>query len=333
MTTRSTISLLILLISTNIFAQEYWAAVRVDKEWVYINTKGKTVMNCPGRVCKNFSDGLALALVEKSWIYIDKTGKQAIKGEFEKAGPFKDGIAKLEESYIDKSGKIIAQDLTRTYNSFEGLARVMVGKELGFMDNTGKIVISPVYDDAGNFSEGLCPIKMDNTWGLVNKNGRITLKMSNKITYAYEVSSGVLPVRMSDGSGWRYMDTLGNIVSKKSYPKIEVFSDGLGKVGYSDDKKDYVAYVDRTGKEVIVLNISSAGSFSEGMAAVKIGDKWGFIDKMGKIVIPASFSGAKSFSGGLAAVKKEGLWGYIDKSGQFVIDPSFSAVEDFVKID
>lgn len=333
MTTKNTLSLLFIFISINLMAQEYWAAVRIDKEWVYIDTKGKTVLNCPGRVCKNYSEGMALALVEKSWIYIDKSGKQAIKGAFEKAGPFNDGIAKLEESYIDKSGKVIAQNFTRTYNSFERMARVMVDKQLGFIDNTGKMVINPIFDDAGNFSEGLCPVKMDKTWALVNSNGKITLKMSNKISYAYEVSSGVLPVRMADGTGWRYMDTLGNIVSKKSYPKIEVFSDGLGRVGYSDDKKDYVAYVDKTGKEVIVLNIATAASFSEGLAAVKFFDKWGYINKEGKTVIPPSFASAKSFSGGLAAVKKGNLWGFIDKTGQFVIDPSFTAVEDFALID
>lgn len=71
------------------------------------------------------------------------------------------------------------------------------------------------------------------------------------------------------------------------------------------------------------------GEFSEGLAAVKTKDKWGYIDADGKLVVEAVYDGASTFSEGLAAVQKNGYWGFIDASGAVKIGFSFSAVTPF----
>ena len=66
-----------------------------------------------------------------------------------------------------------------------------------------------------------------------------------------------------------------------------------------------------------------AGDFSEGLAAVRIGDsttgKWGFIDKQGKIIITPQFDAVGKFSQGLAPVRvgnaTNGKWGFISRQG------------------
>jgi WG containing repeat len=74
-------------------------------------------------------------------------------------------------------------------------------------------------------------------------------------------------------------------------------------------------------------------SFSEGLAAVKLKDKWGYIDKMGKTVIPFQYDGTLPFSDGLSAARQwdvnEGKWSYIDRTGKVVIPPSFEEVSMF----
>ncbi len=59
------------------------------------------------------------------------------------------------------------------------------------------------------------------------------------------------------------------------------------------------------GMEFVVIQpqFDAADSFSEGLAQVKIGNKWGYIDKTGKLVIPPQFDEANAFSAGLALVK------------------------------
>jgi len=50
---------------------------------------------------------------------------------------------------------------------------------------------------------------------------------------------------------------------------------------------------------------------SEGLAPVKIGDKWGFIDAKGHMVIDPLFDDAYCFSDGMAPVKLKKKWGFI----------------------
>src|SRR5215467_13059918 len=67
---------------------------------------------------------------------------------------------------------------------------------------------------------------------------------------------------------------------------------------------------------------------------VQVGGKFGYIDKTGRVTIPPQFDSASRFSEGLAAVgvgddtiKRK--WGYIDQTGRFAIKPRFSKADDF----
>lgn len=70
--------------------------------------------------------------------------------------------------------------------------------------------------------------------------------------------------------------------------------------------------------------------FFAGLAAVKIGGKWGFIDGVGALVIPAIYDDVDfdennqllnyySFRGGFAPVRLNGEWGVIDRIGETVL--------------
>ena len=60
--------------------------------------------------------------------------------------------------------------------------------------------------------------------------------------------------------------------------------------------------------------------FSEGLAAIKKNNKWGFIDKNGKLVIPLKYDDVDYFRpNGLCAVTIKGKSGFIDKFGKETI--------------
>ena len=75
--------------------------------------------------------------------------------------------------------------------------------------------------------------------------------------------------------------------------------------------------------------VTGTWGFSDGLAPVQQGKKWGFIDKNGKMVIPPRYNGALKFSEGLAAVllgeedAETEPWGFIDKTGKMVIPAQF----------
>jgi hypothetical protein len=73
--------------------------------------------------------------------------------------------------------------------------------------------------------------------------------------------------------------------------------------------------------------------FHEGLAAVSVGDKWGYIDKTGKFVINPQYDSALQFENGIAEVglkvprKPDSImddyqYGYIDRTGKYIWQPS-----------
>ncbi len=63
----------------------------------------------------------------------------------------------------------------------------------------------------------------------------------------------------------------------------------------------------------------SAGIFSEGMAAVKVGGKYGFINTTGEMIIEPRFDEAGNFSEGSAVVYTGGFPGHVNRKGLRVI--------------
>lgn len=104
-------------------------------------------------------------------------------------------------------------------------------------------------------------------------------------------------------------------------------------------KKYYSFQDEKTGKwgykcrrQVVIPAIydeTSCDCFSEGLAAVKLNDKYGYIDWKGTIVIPTVYEVAYSFVNNMAQVKSDGKWGCIDRSGNTVIPMIYDYFSDF----
>lgn len=99
-------------------------------------------------------------------------------------------------------------------------------------------------------------------------------------------------------------------------------------------KYGYVSHILRLD---IALLYENAMDFSEGLAAVKKGGKWGYINEKGVTVIPfeldscsvADAMGADcafAFRNGLAPVCKNGKFGIINKNGETVVDFIFMSI-------
>ena len=65
-----------------------------------------------------------------------------------------------------------------------------------------------------------------------------------------------------------------------------------------------------------------AFDFSDGLAPVKIKNKWGYINKAGEIAIKPQFKSAYEFQNGLAMVETARGKGYIDRTGKYIWQPS-----------
>jgi len=135
-----------------------------------------------------------------------------------------------------------------------------------------------------------------------------------------------------DNGKWGFIDTAGTVVIAPRLPDYTSFHDGLARS--QEDGKP--VFVDRSGKTALRPPFEIARDFSEGLAAVNIGERriptigmiqetgrWGYIDRNGKLVLPMTFTQADSFSEGLAAVHDGKQGGFIDHGGKMVFKAEF----------
>ncbi|MBO4543087.1 MAG: WG repeat-containing protein, partial [Bacteroidales bacterium] len=127
---------------------------------------------------------------------------------------------------------------------------------------------------------------------------------------------------------WGFIDKKGNFVVPAQYSWVTDFSEGLALV-CDKDSSGRIFCIDKNGNTKFELrNIDYAGSFSEGLAHIRKGDKIGFIDKTGKIIVKPQFDRVEDFQEGLAAVCKNAKWGFINKKGEIVINPQFDGIDE-----
>jgi len=74
----------------------------------------------------------------------------------------------------------------------------------------------------------------------------------------------------------------------------------------------------------------AAGPFSNGLARVKTGIKWGYIDTTGSVIIPLKYNEVENFKNGLARVRLGQKWGLMDATGREIIKPTFTFIGEFI---
>lgn len=175
----------------------------------------------------------------------------------------------------------------------------------------------------------LIPVKQGEYWGYINKEGNYLINPQFNVALTFK--EGLAIIWSSEGK-YGFINTDGKIVIPAVYKDASYFSDGLAPVVKENQN---IEYIDKTGKTIISLDasIEAAEPFAEGLALVKVGNKWNYIDKTGKITFDTPFEFAKSFSNGYALfhqkVGNEFKSGYIDKTGKVVITPQFSFSSSF----
>ena len=232
--------------------------------------------------------------------------------------------------YINSDGRIMVEPDFRWTGSFsEGLAPAQSGWQYGYVNPEGEFAIDDRYEWAGPFSEGLALVRFDGRYGFINKNGEFVI--NPVFTDGYAFSDGRAFVRTQDWY-WEYVNKNGDVVRSEETPEFKEhgapeFESGIALV---TDHDGNWGFIDESTNPVIPLQYSSARSFAEGRAAIKISDRWGYIKSDQSTAISPQFISAGDFGDGLAPVRKDdNLWGYINTSGTVVIDSQFDQALTF----
>jgi hypothetical protein len=327
------------------FSQNYVVQVRPAgvKEWGYANTKGELIIPAKFRKCWEFSeDGLAPTY--------DPDKKQFF--------------------FINLKGEILNTEIT-DYKLIEafgfglkgfdnGLVPVRQGEKWGYLNTEGKITIPIKYDKATPFNEGFAVVKNNETYIIVNKQGKeIPVDIAN-IDDLKPFSEQLAPYKTTTGK-MGFVDVNGKIAIEAQFLSVGYFTGGLAwaktpekMVGFINPKGEWVikpqftdakdfdpesgfarvksaekwVYVKKSG-EVVNISISETlDDFFNGLAKGKKNEKIGFYNPKGEWVIQPQFDGARDFKNGFAAAKIGEKWGLIDKTGKWVTEPKYDDIKD-----
>ena len=120
-----------------------------------------------------------------------------------------------------------------------------------------------------------------------------------------------------------YIDSRGNVIIKPQYKEGNLFSEGLAAV--SNGKK--YGFINPKGDTVIPFLYDDVfDGFNNGLSDVTIGDSSGYIDKTGKVVIPIKYETCYPFMSAYAQVETfNGDELLVDKKGKTYDEDDVSA--------
>ena len=194
----------------------------------------------------NFVDGLALVLKDTGdfktgsvWVYINTAGEEVYPHLVKKQGSYTSSMA-------SSAGKVapLSDGLRAHYD-------MGVGK-WGYIDAKGKVVITPQFETARNFSDGLALVKKEygynSKWSVIDKTGKIVLDEAFSGCVS-DYRCGYFCWRDEDMSVDKFIDRNGDVAAE--YAHATPFTDGYAfiyKEKYATD--EYVTVIDNSFKEV-----------------------------------------------------------------------------------
>ncbi|MFH0974946.1 MAG: WG repeat-containing protein [Spirochaetota bacterium] len=224
------------------------------------------------------------------------------------------------------------------YSIHYGLILVKEQTKYGFINNKGKEIVPPRYDQLDSMIEGIARVAIDGKWGLLNTSGQEIIPL--KYDYIYKFADSFAKIELNKKYG--YIDRTGKEIIPPKYDEIYL---PLNVFPVKVKLNWKCGLVDKTGKEIVSPKYDDIRTFRDGLAIVEIKggskyhsdpkDKEGLINIAGEEIVPPEQHTIR-FSEGLAAVRLKGKWGFfkwgfIDRTGKMIIPPEYDEVKDFEK--
>ena len=246
-------------------------------------------------------------------------------------------------------------------SAHQGVVPLLQGNQWGLMGRDGQWVWPPQFDAIGESGQGRWPVLQNGKWGAVDILGQVARNfefdaIGRDQTYTPVQWQGVwysvgldgqpeaepLPFDTLIGNDDTCMVGTANgvyvAVNRGAQPMVTVLDGAVmaapsqgavvfeqnGRFGHLE-----CGYGTISGGEA---PYDQARRFSEELAAVRVGDGWGYVGIYStSFEFGGDFSGAREFSEGMAPVQDAatGKWGYIDRSGEFMIPPQFDQAYSF----
>ncbi|MEG1762147.1 MAG: WG repeat-containing protein [Bacteroidales bacterium] len=169
------------------------------------------------------------------------------------------------------------------------------------------------------------PIRTENGYQYINTKGDIVI--DSQFAEATLFHDGLALVKTTKAvQNWGYIDINGNFIIEAKYEQATLFSEGFAWV-VADNQAPSV--INRKGNLLFTLKEAQrVRSFSQGLAPVQIADSlnlvWGYVNTKGKLSIPPQFDAAYPFHDGIALIRMGDKFGFINLKGEIIVKPQYA---------
>lgn len=263
----------------------------------YVDSKGAVAIAPRFDEARSFSEGRAAVRVGEFWGYIDKTGAFVDLPRFAQAEEFREGRA------------LVAVGGERDDDGY------LTGAKFGYVGRDAKFAIPAEFENANGFSEGLAFVESEAKRGYIDRSGKLVISAAG-YSDCSSFSCGLAAVSQDNRYG--YIDKTGDLAIAFRFARAEPFSEDLASVFLliPDEDRRVRAYIDPQGRIVFAHRFTNSGQFHDGLACVQLGeympwpvyrDEWGYIDRQGKLAVKAMYNEVTDFSNGVARVHQGGV--------------------------
>lgn len=214
------------------------------------------------------------------------------------------------------------------------------GDKWGYADAQRNIVITPKYNDAQWFSEGLAAVKIGSKWGYVNKQGKLVIPA--KFTVAKSFRKGYMPRANKSGgdsilfagasitaNGYeRCITTKGVILTKCPAINENSVVENSIPVQTKTIEKTYSLANNNGLFDKVVDDYKIAGSDETYYVAQKNG-MYGVFNSKFETIIPFEYSSVKQLTSNnnlYLQVQKNGMYGIMNGNGMADINTDYSNI-------
>lgn len=219
--------------------------------------------------------------------------------------------------FIDQSGNVVIEPtLEHVEPFFADRAAFKANGKWGFIDPNGTIVITPQFESVGHFFDQRAVVVSGHKQGLIDPNGTVVVEPQ------YELLIPLHEQRWAfkQYGQWGMIGPDGTMMANPRFLDIESFSDGLAAVLISSRGQPKIAFINRSGEIEFELpeelQISPDGGI-EGAERYNNGRLLVFVRSLGASIED------------MLDGRRYSRFGYLDPRGQLVIPLRYSSASPF----
>lgn len=302
-----------------------------DQTYSYINREGREVIPTHFAAAEEFSDfSVARVREGSSFGLIDTLGNWVLRPRYAQIRAFTgagvavvrlDGRSDLY-GLINYRGELLTSREYREIGVFsEGLAVVKDQRgRYGYIDATGREIITCQFGGAEDFSNGRAVIRENGRCGYIDYQGSIIIAPTYGRCRPFSGDRAVVYQGIRNAG---IIDQSGNHLVTPSLNRLLDFQEGRGLM--RDDQSRFFFITEKAG--LYDGYYEDATAFQNGVARVRSGGRWGLVSRRGIELVRPKYAEIGPFIGGYARVRIEGRYGLADRRGRILLPADYAFVE------